>query len=93
MGKLKFGNLIKTYRTQKGMTQFELARELGYDSPQFISLLERDQSKVPLNVLGQLVVILGIPESEVVDSIVNEFQDNLLNQINEGKKIARERTR
>jgi transcriptional regulator with XRE-family HTH domain len=88
MKRIKFGNLIRDYRTKKGWTQAELARELGYDSPQFISLLERDQSKAPLYVLGQLIVLLGIPEGEIVESLVTHYQEELRAQINKGKKLA-----
>ena len=88
MKKINFGSIIRDHRIKKGWTQAELARELGYDSPQFISLLERDQSKAPLYVLGQLIVLLGIPEGEIIESLVSHYQEDLRNQINKGKKIA-----
>lgn len=66
----------------------QLAEALGYETPQFISLIERDQSKVPVNVLGQLIILLGIPEDEVVKRLVKSFQDEVLTQINRGKKLA-----
>ena len=88
MKRLKFGNLIRDHRIKKGWTQAELARELGYDSPQFISLLERDQSKAPLYVLGQLVVLLGIPENEVIEDLVSHYEEELKTQISRGKKLA-----
>lgn len=88
MKRINFGTLIRDYRLKKGWTQAELARELGYDSPQFISLLERDQSKAPLYVLGQLIVLLGIPENEIVENLVSHYQEELRGQINKGKKIA-----
>lgn len=83
-----FGNLIREYRLKKDWTQAQLAEALGYETPQFISLIERDQSKVPVNVLGQLIVLLGIPEDEVIKRLVKSFQDEILSQINKGKKIA-----
>lgn len=88
MKRIQFGGLIRDYRLKKGWTQAELARELGYDSPQFISLLERDQSKAPLYVLGQLIVLLGIPESDIIESLVTHYQEELKLQLNKGKKLA-----
>lgn len=88
MKRTLFGNLIREYRLKKNWTQMQLAQALGYETPQFISLIERDQSKVPINVLGQLIVLLGIPEDEVVKRLVKSFQDEILTQINKGKKLA-----
>lgn len=61
---LDLGILVREYRQEKGLTQLDLARRLGFDSPQFISLFERGLSKIPLNVLGKLITILGIPEKK-----------------------------
>jgi transcriptional regulator with XRE-family HTH domain len=88
MNRLNFGSVIKEYRVKKGWTQAELANQLGYDGPQFVSLLERNQSKPPLYVLGQLIVLLQIPEQEIVTKLVQRFQENVKSQINKGKKMA-----
>lgn len=88
MKRALFGSLIREYRLKKNWTQMQLADALGYETPQFISLIERDQSKVPVNVLGQLIILLGIPEDEVVKRLVRSFQEEILTQINRGKKIA-----
>ena len=69
----ELGALIREYRVKKNFTQLNLAERLGYDSTQFVSLFERGLSKVPHNVLGQLIVILGIPEKKVLDTLMNAF--------------------
>lgn len=85
----ELGNLIRGYRNQKEMTQLELARKLGYDSTQFVSLFERGLSKVPHNVLGQLIVILGIPEKKVIEILIKAYESNLKSEIQMGKKTAK----
>ena len=82
------GQLIKDYRGKKGFTQLELSQQLGYDTPQFVSILERGMAKVPLNVIGQLIVILGIPEKKIMKLLTSAFQTELKTQISLGKSKA-----
>ena len=83
------GTLIREYRFKKNLTQLHLAQKLGYDSTQFVSLFERGLSKVPHNVLGQLIVILGIPEKKVMDTLMKAYEFNLKSEISSGKKTAK----
>jgi transcriptional regulator with XRE-family HTH domain len=83
------GNLIREHRQNVGMTQLDLSKKLGYESTQFVSLFERGLSKVPLNVLGQVIVMLGIPEKKVVDILMKAYEHNLKAEIHLGKKSAR----
>lgn len=88
MKRVFFGSLIRQFRLDKGWTQAELAQKLGYESPQFVSLLERDQSKVPLYVLGQLIVLLGIPEDKIIGTLTHQYSESLRTQLSEGKALA-----
>lgn len=83
------GALIRNYRQDKEMTQLDLAKKLGYDSTQFISLFERGVSKVPHNILGKLIVILGIPEKLVLQILIKDYETSLKSEISAGKKMAR----
>ncbi len=82
----KLGELVKEYRLRLNMTQLDLANRLDYDSVQFISLIERGMSKIPIKVIGKLVIILGIPEKKIIKYIINTFENDVQNQISEGKK-------
>ncbi len=87
--RVELGALIRDYRQKKNLTQLNLAQKLGYDSTQFISLFERGLSKVPHNVLGQLIIILGIPEKKVLDTLMKAYEENLKHEISSGKKSAK----
>ena len=81
----ELGVLVREYRLKANMTQLELANKLGYESMQFVSLFERGLSKIPLKVIGKLVIILGIPEKKIVKNLVDIFAADLMKQIEEGK--------
>lgn len=85
----ELGHLVKDYRSKKGITQLELSEMLGYDTPQFVSIIERGLAKVPLNVLGQLIVLLGIPERKVTKLLTAAYQMEVQKEIQSGKtKVA-----
>lgn len=82
---VEIGNLVKEYRLKSNLTQLDLAKKLGYDSPQFVSLFERGLSKIPLEALGYLVMTLGIPEKKVKKIILDAFEDEIDCKMNLGK--------
>ena len=87
--KLELGQMIYKYRIKRGMTQLELANRLGYDSPQFVSLFERNLSKVPLETLGELIVILKIPEALARMQLLDFYKQEINNKIEMGKNKAK----
>ena len=88
MGKVdvELGALVREYRLKVGMTQLELSKKLGYESMQFVSLFERGLSKIPLKVVGKLVVILSIPEKKATKALLDSIKTEIIEQIKEGKK-------
>lgn len=82
------GQLVKEYRLRSGLTQIELANKLGYSIPQFVSLMENGHSKIPLNVLGELISFLKIPEKKVYEILVDSYIKEARQQISLGKVKA-----
>lgn len=85
---VELGALVREYRQKANMTQLDLAQKLGYDSTQFVSLFERGLSKVPFNVLGQLVIILGIPEKRIMKTLLDAYENEVKEKMETGKKTA-----
>lgn len=83
-----FGELIRTYRQKKGWTQLELSKALGYETAQFVSLIETNNSKCPMKVLGQVIVLLGIPEEDILEALKQSYMKCVQDEINSGKKLA-----
>lgn len=91
MGKelaVALGALIRERRLKNRMTQLELAHRLGYSSTQFVSNVECGKAGVPQHLIGQLVIILGIPEKKIKAAIVTEFAEQLTVAVEKGKKKA-----
>jgi transcriptional regulator with XRE-family HTH domain len=86
----EIGAIVREHRLTKGMTMLEVATLLGYSSPQFISLFERGVSKIPLDVLGRLTVILKIPRTRLYSSLIEESSRKIKEDILKGVKHQEE---
>jgi len=82
---MTLGQTIREYRLKAGMTQLELSQKLGYESMQFVHLMEIGRSKVPLKTLGKLIVILNLPEKKIVSELIANETKALLKEIKAGK--------
>ncbi|MBC7743372.1 MAG: helix-turn-helix transcriptional regulator [Bdellovibrionaceae bacterium] len=82
------GQVVKDFRAKAHLTQKDLAEKLGYNIPQFISLMENGHSKIPLNVLGELISFLKIPEKMVLDILLETYKKEAREQISSGRKKA-----
>lgn len=81
---IQIGQTIRKYREMKGMTQLQVAEKLGYESTQFISLCERGLSKVPIETMGTLAVVLDIPKTKLINVLVNDYKDQATKQFEAG---------
>lgn len=81
----QLGKLVKDYREKAEVSQLELSQKLGYGSAQFVSLIERGVSRVPIVTLGKLIVLLEIPEKKVIKLLISAYQEEITSAINEGK--------
>lgn len=82
----KLAAKLKDSRVARGMTQARLAELLGYDTPQFISILERGQSAIPLEPLGMICGIFGWDINEIALLLVSDKQMKILSELNRGFK-------
>ena len=75
---------LRQKRVDSGLSQLDVARELGYSSPQFVSNWERGLVSPPLETIAVLIDLYKIPSSEVVSKILEETRDYL--ESNLGRK-------
>ncbi len=78
-------DLVKKYRLlhPKKLSQVELSNLLGYKNGQFVSNVERGICSIPLKALGDLKTILNIPQSELVQAMVSDYEFTIINHLND----------
>ena len=81
----KLGAFFKKRREELGLHQKDVAKILGYSSPQFISNMERGLSLPPIKKIKKLIKLYNLPPEEVLDLILNE-QQKVLHQAIVGTK-------
>lgn len=72
---------LRQKRVDSGMSQLDVARELGYSSPQFVSNWERGLVSPPLETITTLISLYKIPAGEVVERIMDETRSYLESQL------------
>lgn len=73
----KMGIFLREKREQKGLTQAQVALQLGYGSPQFISNIERGVSRVPTKSLKYFIDLYGLHTDEVIELLLDEKRNQL----------------
>lgn len=88
----KFAHFLKTKRTEAGLTQQQVASDLGYASPQFISNWERGISYPPIPTLKQLAKLYSISAEDMCDAMIDASIEDVTRSLrakfnNSDKKI------
>lgn len=83
------GSRIRDIRTKKGLTQDELAEEMGIN-PKYLSGIERGKENPTMTTLINLAKALGVPIAEVFDFTETEGAPKMKARITEMLKDADE---
>lgn len=68
---------LRQKRLDSGLSQLDVARVLGYASPQFVSNWERGLVSPPLETIAVLIQLYKMPTNDVIDRILDETRDYL----------------
>jgi transcriptional regulator with XRE-family HTH domain len=75
--KTQLASFLKKKRVEAGLTQSDVASELGYSSPQFISNWERGLANPPVFILRNLTKLYKVPAEEMFTKLLQEVERNL----------------
>ena len=87
---------LRQKRVDSGLSQLDVAKELGYSSPQFVSNWERGLVSPPLETISVLIDLYKIAPGEVIDRILGETREHLESNLKKGgkrKKSAAKKSR
>ena len=73
----KMGQELKKLRLKTGLKQKEVAAQLGYSSPQFVSNWERGISSPPVKVLKQLAGIYNTNPERLFQKLRKAINDQM----------------
>lgn len=68
---------LKDKRVEAGLTQSEVARRLGYSSPQFVSNWERGLANPPVFILRDLTKMYKVSADQMFEMLVDEVRGQL----------------
>lgn len=68
---------LKEKRVEAGLTQSDVARKLGYSSPQFISNWERGLANPPVFVLRDITKMYKVPADKMFSVLMEEVEADL----------------
>ena len=77
---------LRQKRLDSGLSQLDVAKVLGYSSPQFVSNWERGLVSPPLETIAVLIDLYRISPGEVVERILGETREYLESHLGKRKK-------
>lgn len=75
--KKKYGQNLRRLRQEKGMSQEELAKALGFKNRSSINKIEIGRSSIPTEKIQLTAQVLGVSPLELFDA---EYEDDTLSQ-------------
>jgi len=69
------GAYLRAKREEKGLSQLEVSRQLGYSSSQFVSNFERGLCGPSWKALRELIEIYDMSEREIVEFLMKMQKD------------------
>lgn len=86
----KLAKFLRSCREAKALSQADVAKELGYSSPQFVSNWERGISSPPMDSIFKLARIFELPADAIYEVLLEESIErtklNLQSEYNRLKK-------
>jgi len=83
------GSFIRKMRLEKEFSQADLAANLGYTSPQFISDWERGISTPPVKKLHELAILLEVKVDVLFDLLVTLATEQLVENLSKEFKLIK----
>ena len=77
----KITTLLKKARIDAGLSQWDVAKRLGYSSSQIVSNWERDMQAPPINILKKLCQMYNVDVVEILDMFVENYRHEIYQNV------------
>ena len=84
------GTFIRTQRQKLNLTQWHLAKALGWKSAQFISNIERNEALLPADKVQKLSALIKVKPEALAQMHLQAYSAEYMKRVN-GRKKARAR--
>ena len=81
----KLAAALKKLRLARGLSQTEVAKKLGYSSPQFISNWERGLASPPVKVLKRLAALYETDSNQLFNMVVKAAESRMRAEFEKSK--------
>lgn len=78
---MRTGDVIRLRREKLGLTQKEVADQLGLETPMFLSLVENHKRNVPIGMVAKLCDVLDLERIYIIGCLVKEYRETLKKRI------------
>jgi transcriptional regulator with XRE-family HTH domain len=85
----KLAAALKKLRVARGLSQTEVAKKLGYSSPQFISNWERGLASPPVKVLKRLAGLYETEPGQLFNMVVKAAESRMRAEFEKSKGRGR----
>ena len=75
------GTFVRTRRLKTGLTQKQLAAQLGMDSGQQINNIECSRAPLPAKHIKKLADIFGVPVQSFIRIKITKFKKELMREL------------
>lgn len=84
---INLGTYLREKREAQKLTQSEVAKILGYKSPQFISNWERNEAQPPIEAIRTLIQVYKLSKTEIIEMLIEGNKQFLEQELGQpGKK-------
>jgi len=83
------GDYLREKRTERGISQNEVAAHLGYGSAQFVSNWERQLANPPMPTLRKLIPFLKLDTDELLDLLLAHSEAEIQAALIKGSRKVR----
>ena len=83
------GDIVRERREELGLSQVQLAGLIGYKNSNFITMIEKKRSRVPLYTAPKLAQALQLDQMWFIERVMSFFDEGVMNEKETFREVAK----